>query len=184
MSKKNINTEEKRHRRPPMTVNERGEVVFIPPKDRPAGMDNPPCLHKPTPLMLCNEVSKMFGCIIRERTQEECPLQGSYREIIFHLSRCDGRTQLELANLIHITPPSASVALQKLEDEGYIERRADETDKRKTRVFLTEKGKLVEEKSRTVIRELDSLASKDFSEEEINTLCVLLYRLRENIAND
>ena len=184
MSMKKIETE-KCHRRPPMMINEEGEVVFVAPKyDHCSEKKGAHRCFKPTPLMLCNEISKMLGSIMRESTIEECPLQGSYRDILFHLAREDGKTQLELANLIHITPPSASVALVKLEEEGYIERRADESDKRKVRVYLTEKGKKIDEKSRSVIRDLEGKATAGLTEEEIKNLCVLLFRMRENIAND
>jgi len=180
MTKEMLDYEERKRRRPPLTINEKGEVVFA----DGFKIRKDPIAHKPTPLMLCNEVAKIFGAFLRENTREECSLQGSYREILFHLARKDGRTQLELANLVHITPPTASVALQKLEDEGYILRRSDKDDKRKTRVYLTEKGKNFDEKSKSIIRGLNNLATKGFTEEEINTLCVLLYRVRENIAND
>lgn len=179
MDKKINKQTETLKKRPPMMI-DNGEVVFVPRNDK---CENA-AMHKPTPLLLCNEVSKMFAAIMRENTVKECPMQGSYRDILFHLAREDGRTQLELANLVHITPPSVSVALQKLEDEGYIKRIADESDKRKTRVYLTEKGKGIDEKARNVIRHLEKEASRDFTDEELNTLCVLLFRLRENIAND
>ncbi|MBR5514607.1 MAG: winged helix-turn-helix transcriptional regulator [Clostridia bacterium] len=184
-----IDNPAKGHRRAPMTVNEQGEVIFAPIQHEAQGEAGRrkicnPLSHKPTPLMLCNEITKMFGSVMRESTEKECPLTGSYRDIIFHLAREDGKTQLELANLIHITPPSASVALVKLEEDGYIKREADECDKRKVRVYLTEKGKKIDERSRSVIKTLDAKATEGFSEEEIKNLCVLLYRMRENIAND
>lgn len=184
MSKQFLKPDERSFRRVPMMINEKGEVVFAVPSKDDLNMRKKPVMQKSTPIMLCNEISKMFGGIIRESTREECSLQGSYRDILFHLSIEDGRTQLELANLAHITPPTASVAIQKLEDEGYISRKADEYDKRKSRVYLTDKGKQIDEKARSVIRELNTEATKGFTEEEINTLCVLLYRMRENIAND
>ncbi|MBE6687499.1 MAG: MarR family transcriptional regulator [Ruminococcaceae bacterium] len=180
MTNKN-NNEKPCRRRPHMMINGAGEVVFVP-FDGKEQKNH--VMHKPTALMLCNEISKMFGASLRENTAEECPLTGSHRDIIFHLSRRDGRTQLELANLVHITPPSASVALVKLEEDGYIERRTDESDKRKVRIYLTEKGKRIDVKAREVIREIEGKAMEGFTEEEKKQLCVLLFRMRENISND
>ncbi len=176
----------KRPNRLPMKIDEQGNVVFVdPPREQ---MDflkpQPECKHKnPTPLMLCNEISKMFSNAIRESTQDQ-RIRGSYREILFHLSRCDGRNQLELAKLTHLKPPTVSVALQKLEDEGYVTREADPMDQRRTKVFLTDKGKQIDEKARTVIHSFDDRVSKGFSEEEMKQLMVLLFRMRENIAED
>lgn len=174
--------EDSQNRRVPMEINEAGEVVF---KNSPnqSKTQKVRLVAKPTPIMLCNEISKMFRNTMRESV-EDPRIQGSYREILFHLAREDGRTQLELARLTHLKPPSVSVALGKLEDEGYVTRQADKLDQRCTRVYLTEKGKNIDEKARDVIKTLDFRAVKDFTEEEIKQLTILLFRLRENIADD
>ena len=136
--------------RAPMEINSEGEVVFSEPPHDPMDFTKPKknrhISHKPTPLMLCNEVSKMFRNTMRENTEDQ-RVQGSYREILFHLAYEDGRSQLELANLTHLKPPTVSVALAKLEDEGYVAREADPMDARRTRVYLTDKGKAIDEKA-------------------------------------
>lgn len=170
----------------PMEINKDGEVVFVEPKERPDHLFRPRMERrhkKPTPLMLCNEISKMFRNIMRDRTDDP-EIQGSYRDILYHLAHEDGRTQLELARLTHLTPPTISVTLQKLEDQGYVERKTDPIDQRKIRVYLTEKGKQIDERAHGVIAELEALASKNFSEDEQKTLMVLLFRLRENITDE
>ena len=53
----------------------------------------------------------------------------------------DGMSQKDLAFLLGIRPQSLTIALEKLESEGFIERRQDEDDKRTRRVFITEAGK-------------------------------------------
>ena len=179
-------TEYKRPTRAPMEINEAGEVVFAEPPHDPMDFmkqKKQRRCHKPTPLMLCNEISKMFRNTMRENTEDQ-RVQGSYREILFHLAHEDGRSQLDLANLTHLKPPTVSVALAKLEDEGYVTREADPMDARRTRVYLTDKGKAIDEKAHGVIRSLDDKAIRGFSEEEIKQLMILLFRLRENIADD
>ena len=86
--------------------------------------------------------------------------------------------------MTHLKPPTVSVALAKLEDEGYVTRRADRADQRRTRVYLTDKGKAIEEKANSVIDILDTKAVDGFSGEEIKQLMKLLFRMRENIADD
>ena len=173
--------------RAPMMIDQNGDVVFAPPplhhNDKPRDVHSSKHPKKPTPLMLCNEISKMFKNTIRNSVEDQ-RIQGSYREIIFHLAHEDARTQLELARLTHLKPPTVSVALGKLEDEGYVIRKADALDARCTRVYLTDKGKAIDEKSHKVIEHLDSKALCGFSEDEIRQLMVLLFRVRENIADD
>lgn len=174
--------EERKLFRAPMEIDESGEVVFSRTRDH-AGPQKDRPTTKPTALLLCNEVSKMFRNTIRESVDDQ-RIQGSYRDILFHLAREDGKTQLELARLTHLKPPTVSVALGKLEDEGYIIRLSDSIDQRCTRVYLTEKGKGIDEKAQEVIKALELKAVKGFSDEEIKRLTVLLFRLRENIADD
>ena len=128
-------------------------------------------------------MSKLFRNRMREQAEDQ-RVQGSYREILFHLAREDGKTQLELARLTHLKPPTVSVALGKLEDEGYVVRVADQKDQRCTRVYLTDKGKAIDEKAHEVIEELDLCAVKGMTEEELRQLTVLLFRMRENLADD
>jgi DNA-binding MarR family transcriptional regulator len=57
----------------------------------------------------------------------------------------DGVTQRELADTLHISPPTVTVMLQKMEQHGLIERWTDETDQRLTRIRMTEKGREIVE---------------------------------------
>ena len=53
----------------------------------------------------------------------------------------DGITQRELVESLHVSPPTVTVILQKLEQHGLIERWTDEADQRLTRVRMTPKGR-------------------------------------------
>ncbi|NLC23960.1 MAG: MarR family transcriptional regulator [Oxalobacter sp.] len=61
--------------------------------------------------------------------------------IIALLQERDGIGQRELAELLHIRPPSLSELLDKLESNGMIERRQSESDRRMSHVFLTKTGR-------------------------------------------
>ncbi len=164
-----------------MEVNEAGEVVFTE-KGRYEG-EGKMEFRKPTPLMLCNEISRMFRNTMRSMSSDSV-VQGSYRDIIFNLAHGDGKTQLEIANNIHLKPPTVSVALAKLEDEGYVTRKPDPMDARCTRVYLTDKGNSIHERAHEAIHTLEDKAAKGLSEEELKQLTLLLFKLRENIADD
>lgn len=167
--------------RMPMEINEAGEVVFV--DHRRLEGEGKMEFLKPTPLMLCNEISKMFRNTLRG-SSDDALIQGSYRDIIFNLAHGDGKTQLEIANHIHLKPPTVSVALAKLENEGYIERKADPMDARRTRVYLTDKGRAIHDRGHEAIYTLESNATKGMSDDEIKQLNLLLFKVRENIADD
>ena len=66
------------------------------------------------------------------------------------VSEHDGISQRELADELHVAPPSVSRMLQNMERAGLVERRDDERDQRVTRVYVTERGRAFETKFRAV----------------------------------
>ena len=65
------------------------------------------------------------------------------REFVLSVLLDEGNTgmrQKDLAEKIGNRPAAMSEAINKLEDNGYIERKVDESDRRATLIFLTEKG--------------------------------------------
>ena len=57
------------------------------------------------------------------------------------LTKRDGTSQLDLADDVHLSRPRVTKIVQTLEKEGAVVRRADESDQRLTRVFLTSEGR-------------------------------------------
>jgi MarR family transcriptional regulator, transcriptional regulator for hemolysin len=56
--------------------------------------------------------------------------------VLAHLSRHDGMMQTQLADVLDVGKASIGTLLERLEVGGFIERRADATDKRARRVFM------------------------------------------------
>jgi len=56
------------------------------------------------------------------------------------LGKHQGISQRELAEFLHLSPPTVTTMLQKMEQDGLIERWGDETDQRVMRIRLTEEG--------------------------------------------
>ena len=86
-------------------------------------------------------------------------------------------SQKDLAFLLGIRPQSLTIALEKLETEGLIERKQDEDDKRTRRVFITEAGKA---KANEAAEERAARADEVFavlSDEEKDQLGAILSKL-------
>ncbi len=60
--------------------------------------------------------------------------------VLFIINDKPGIPQNKLAAKLHIQPGTMTVRLKRMEKAGLIERKADDTDARITRVYLTEKG--------------------------------------------
>ena len=110
-------------------------------------------------------------------------LTPSGRNILFCLCHEDGLTQLDLSNYTHLKPPTVSVTLRKMEEDGYVVRRDDEKDRRQTRVYITEKGRDFDNKVRRAFEFQERAIVDALSPEERTTLKKLLLRVREAVIN-
>ena len=135
----------------------------------------------PTPTMLIFDVNKLFH---DEITSVEKDMQNSCRSIVYYLSLEDGVSQLRLSQLTHLKPPTISITLRAMEADGYVERRIDENDKRQVNVYLTSKGKRHDEKMRSCVSEFEKKAMRGFTEEEKETICSLLARMKDNLCGE
>lgn len=129
---------------------------------------------------LINEISKLFHDKLR-RNSEELGFKSGYRQILRFLSHEDGVTQVDIARNSHFTAPTVSVTLKKMEDEGLISRKTDKNDTRRTRVFITEKGREWESKLFTTAMDCEEVLVRGFSAEEIEEFDRLLKKAKENM---
>lgn len=135
---------------------------------------------QPTPMMQIIHLSKLFRDQLR-RASEEAGVPGGYRAILMELSHLESATQYELAKRTHLTAPTVSVTLQKMEHDGYITRTPDENDLRQMRVSLTEKGKTAEADNRARANALEQTLLAGLSEEERAQLSALLSTMETNL---
>jgi DNA-binding MarR family transcriptional regulator len=87
------------------------------------------------------------------------------------LASHDAISQRDLARALNLTPPSVTAMLQRMERDGIVERRPDETDQRVTRVRLTVEGRRLEERlretfARFINQSLESMTEDDRRELE------------------
>ncbi|MGM9680041.1 MAG: MarR family winged helix-turn-helix transcriptional regulator [Eubacteriales bacterium] len=141
--------------------------------------------EQPSPMMLINDCSRMFGHRMR-KYGDESGVPCGYRSLLMQLAFARQRgeesiTQYELAKHTHLTPPTVSVTLQKMERDGYITRVPDETDMRQMRVTLTEKGIAVDRANMQKAQEIEELAFEGISPEESQKLTHLLLQVRANL---
>lgn len=144
-----------------------------------------PCIppEEMTIHMLIGEISKITKDAIRQKSDAEGLPQG-FRNIIFHLAHNDGVTQLELARLTHLKPPTVSVSLQKMENEGLVNRVADSDDLRKTIVTLTDKGRNIVSGITQVFKNHDKAITDSLTKEEAETLKTLLLKVRLGLLSE
>lgn len=95
-----------------------------------------------------HEIMKCIGRIVsggRRRHHQtpnaDKPRFCGYGHILDVLSKNDGLSQREIAELLHIRPQSASEAISSMVGQGLIEKRANEQDKRSSLIYITKTGR-------------------------------------------
>jgi DNA-binding MarR family transcriptional regulator len=130
---------------------------------------------------LLAKVSRLVGGRMRTKLGD-MGLHHAQGMILFHLWRQDGIAQNVLAQALHITPPSATNTLQRMERDGWIERRRDADDQRVVRVFLTEKAKVLRTEARTTFQQLDRELTAVLTENECHMLMEVLQKVHRHLA--
>ena len=93
-----------------------------------------------------------------------------------------GITQRDLAEKLNVSRPTLTVMLHKMAKSGLIERRADETDQRYTRIYLAADGASVHEQMHGVVGEVIAEMVGPLSEPDRAELARLLQSLGDNMT--
>ncbi|MBV7273475.1 MarR family transcriptional regulator [Clostridium sp. PL3] len=93
----------------------------------------------------------------------------------------NGLTQKDLSAKLQIRPASLGELVNKLQQNGYVEKRVNEKDKRVSNVYITEEGRRATEGAMKARRELVESIFLGLSEEEINQLSTLMDKLVNSI---
>lgn len=96
------------------------------------------------------------------------------------LSRHDGMSPSELAEVLHVSRPTVTSMLQRMGAAGAVERRADERDQRITRLYLTPRGHELAARMRTVHAGIIDATIGQLSEDDRRELLRLLELLNDH----
>jgi len=108
--------------------------VETPPKERPSAQQF-------TFGYLVHDVSRIRRTAM-DQMMRPYDITRSQWSVLTTLSRGgnDGMMQVDLARLMEVGKVTVGGLVDRLEESGHVERRADATDRRAKRVFITEKG--------------------------------------------
>lgn len=93
----------------------------------------------------------------------------------------DGITQMQLCEHLKCEPPTVTNMVKSLEQSGFIYRKRDEEDARVMRIYLTDKGKELEEPVRFKWKQQQEKLLQSISAEERLILRDLLKRMEKNL---
>ena len=102
-------------------------------------------------------------------------------QIMIALDREDGQTPGQLAIKLGVRPPTVTKTINRLQTQGYVEKRASETDARQANVYLTEEGRGAIRSIEKAVRKTEKQALKGLDKKEQKTLLKLLSRIESNL---
>lgn len=103
-------------------------------------------------------------------------------QIMLALDGEDGQTPGQLAQRLGVRPPTVTKTVNRLQGQGYVEKRASEADARQANVFLTAEGQAAIKAIEKAVRKTEKQALKGLDKKEQKALLKLLGRIGANLS--
>jgi DNA-binding MarR family transcriptional regulator len=140
--------------------------------------------------LIMKEILREIGMIARSldsisniEFKEYDLTKGQYLYLV-RICESPGIIQEKLAEMIKVDRTTAARAIQKLEMNGFIEKKDDQYNKKIKKLFPTEKGENVYPFIKKENDYSNFVALEGFCEREVETIFNLLQRVRKNVEKD
>jgi len=133
-------------------------------------------------LYLLNDVARL----IKTRADQRARTHGMTRAqwvILSRLERLPGQTQNELAAIVEVEPITIARLVDRLEQAGYVERRADPRDRRVWRLHLTPAAEPILRELKKHKAELRDEVTQGVDRAELDQLIDGLLKLKANLTD-
>src|SRR5580700_8107305 len=130
---------------------------------------------------LVHDVARLYGRRF-DRNGRRLELTRAQCRTLGYLARNEGINQAGLADLLEIRPMTLVRQVDRMEEAGWIERRADPADRRARLLFLTAKARPILGRIFEVARETTNEAFANLSPDEADRLIDLLQRVHGKLA--
>jgi DNA-binding MarR family transcriptional regulator len=107
--------------------------------------------------------------------------RGQMHYFMYIVNHGNGLSQDEITRALEIDKATTARALKNLEDNGYIERKSDEKDKRIKRVFLTKKGADIKDELKKAAEVWEEKVTQGIAEEKMEIFLEVLDKMKENM---
>ena len=131
---------------------------------------------------LLHDVARLMRTLF-DRRGRDLGLTRSQWWVLTMLYAKEGVTQSELADLMELEKPTLGSLLDRLEEKEWVERRADELDRRVNRLFLTDKVQEVMSALRKTAATVRQEAVGDMTTDERERFIDTLIKIKTNLLN-
>ena len=110
--------------------------------------------------------------------------QGFYAgqdQIMLALDQEDGQTPGQLATRLGVRPPTITKTINRLQVQGFLDKRASNSDARQAHIFLTEAGRETIRGIEKSVRKTEKQALRGLDKKDQKALSKLLARIEANL---
>lgn len=129
---------------------------------------------------LIHDVSRLRRVVV-DRALKPLGITRSQWWVLAFLSRRDGMTQTALAADLDLTKVAIGGLLDRMEAAGFVERRADASDGRARRVYLTRAGSKMVITIRENVEQIELQILENVSEDALNAAAATLLTIKETL---
>jgi DNA-binding MarR family transcriptional regulator len=129
---------------------------------------------------LIHDVSRLRRVVV-DRALKPLGITRSQWWVLAFLSRRDGMTQTALAADLDLTKVAIGGLLDRMEAAGFVERRADASDGRARRVYLTRAGGKMVITIRENVEQIELQILENVSEDALNQAAATLLTIKETL---
>lgn len=126
-------------------------------------------------------VSRLLGQDF-DRLVSDIGITRSQWTMVAVVSRREGATQREIAKMLDMSEASAGRLIDRLCDDGLLERRVHATDRRAHLVYTTPKAQPILQQLAEIAQSNEGRVFRNFSPEELETFHALLDKLYGNLG--
>jgi DNA-binding MarR family transcriptional regulator len=131
---------------------------------------------------LVHDVARLFARRFNQRSVQVLGLTRAQCRVLGYLARNEGINQAGLAELLEIKPMTLVRQIDRMEQDGWIERRPDPADRRARRLVLTAKARPILARIRELSSEVRNEAFATLSEADGSALVELLQRVHRGMS--
>ena len=104
-------------------------------------------------------------------------------QIMMALADEDGQTPGGLASRLGVRPPTITKTINRLQAQGFLDRRASDADSRQAHIFLTDSGREAIRVIEKSLRKTEKQALRGLDKKEQKTLLKMLSRIEANLTS-
>ncbi len=104
-------------------------------------------------------------------------------KMLMMVEQLEGLSQKEISEHIHVKPASTTVMLKRAEKAGLIKRVPDDKDLRTIRVYITDEGRLMAQKMKSLFNEVSYEIYNVLSKEDMDEYIRILQKIHDSISS-